>query len=106
MGGTEYVITYPWAICLSMCSHNMYNIQRNTTLNKIYISSKIGHSTAANSIESSFKSISLCAYSRPVNSSKQMSEQELITQPELPFLLRVGKLDNHDGRNGYRFWIR
>ena len=81
-------------------------IERNTMLNEIYMSSKIGYSTIADSIvASSFQNALPGAYGRSISSSKS-NEQELIAQPELPSLSTFDKWDNRDGRNGRRFWIR
>ena len=81
-------------------------VERNTTLNEIYMSSKIGYSTVADSIvASSFQNVLPAAYGRPISSNKS-NEQELTAQPELPGLPSFSKWDNRDGRNGRRFWIR
>ena len=72
-------------------------VERNTTLNEIYMSSKIGYSTIANSImASSFQNVLPAAYGRPISSQKS-NEQELTAQPELPGLPSLCKWDNRDG---------
>ena len=81
-------------------------IERNTTLNEVYMSSKIGYATIADSIvASSFQNVLPGAYGRPISSSKS-NELDLTAQAELPGMPTFAKWDNRDGRNGRRYWIR
>ena len=80
-------------------------VERNTTLNEVYMSSKIGYSTIADSIlASSFQNVLPGAYGRPTSSTS--SDLDLTSQAELPGLPSFSKWDNRDGRNGRRFWMR
>lgn len=83
-------------------------VERNITLNEVYMSSKIGYSTVQDSIvASSFQNVLPAAYGRSHLQSKANSdEQDLLAQPELPGLPTFSKWDNRDGNNGRRFWIR
>ena len=81
-------------------------VERNTTLSEMYMSSKIGYSTLADSIvASSFQNVLPGAYGRPVSSSNN-DDYESTVQSELPGLPSYAKWDNRDGRHGRRFWIR
>ena len=81
-------------------------IERNTTLNQVYMSSKIGYSTITDSIvANSFQNVLPGAYGRP-SSTKPNDELELVSQAELPGMPTFAKWDNRDGSNGRRFWIR
>ena len=56
-------------------------MESNTTLNEVYMSSKIGYLTIADSIvASSFQNFLPGAYGQPITSSKS-NEQELTVQP-------------------------
>ena len=84
-------------------------VERNVTLNEVYMSSKIGYSTIQDSIvASSFQNVLPAAYGRSHLQSKNNTddEQYLLAQPELPSLPTFSKWDNRDGNNGRRFWIR
>ena len=80
-------------------------IEHNTMLNEVYIPSKIGHATIADSIVvSSFQNVLPAAYGMPLSSSKS-NEQDLTAQAELPGIPSFSKWDNRDGRNGRQYWI-
>ena len=79
-------------------------VEQNTTLNEVYMSSKIGYATVPDSIvASSFQNVLPSVYSRPVSG---VNEQDLTAKAELPGLPTFSKWDNRDGQNGCRFWIR
>ena len=82
-------------------------VERNTTLSEMYMSSKIGYSTLADSIvAASFQNVLPGAYGRAASSSSNNDDYELTSQAELPGLPSYAKWDNRDGRHGRRFWIR
>ena len=83
-----------------------FYVDRNTTLNEVYMSSKIGYASIANSIvASSFQNVLPAANGKPLSTSKN-NKLEIFAQAELPGLPTFKKWDNRDGRNGRRFWIR
>ena len=78
-----------------------------TTLNELYMSTKIGHSTIADSVvAASFQNILPGTYARVSWIGRSTSEVEMVSQAELPGLPSFSKWDARDGRNGRRFWIR
>lgn len=80
--------------------------ERNTTLNELYMSSKIGHATIADSVvAASFQNVLPGAYGR-VSSTSGTGDADVDAQQELPGLTSFAKWDNRDGRTGRRFWIR
>ena len=82
-------------------------MERNTTLSDMYMSSKIGYSTIADSIvAASFQNVLPGAYGRPTKSTSNNDDYESTIQSELPGLPTFEKWDNRDGRHGRRFWIR
>ena len=85
-------------------------VERNSTLNEIYLSTKIGYSTIADStVAASFQNILPGAYGQAgSNSSSSTSSdaQDLVAQKELPRLPNFCKWDGLDGRTGQRYWIR
>ena len=67
-------------------------VDRNTTLNEVYMSSKIGYASVADSIvASSFQNVLPTAYGKPLTTSK-------ITN--LKFLHKLSSQDFHPSRNG------
>ena len=85
-------------------------IERNSTLNEIYLSTKIGYGTLADStVAASFQNILPGAYGRSGTSSSSSTSsdnQDLTAQKELPGLPTFKKWDGLDGRTGRRYWIR
>ena len=82
-------------------------VDQNSTLNDIYLSSKIGYATIADSIvASSFQNVLPAAYGKSYSSSENNDELDLLAQAELPGLPTFSKWDNRDRSNGRRFWIR
>ena len=83
-------------------------VERNTTLNDLYMSNKIGYATMADSIvAASFQNVLPGAYGRNPNSSSQAaSSSDLQAQPELPGLKSFQKWDNQDGSTGRKYWIK
>jgi hypothetical protein len=82
-------------------------IEMKATLNELYMSTKIGHSTIADSVvAASFQNILPGAYARVSSIGRATSEVEIMSQAELPGLPTFSKWDARDGRNGRRFWIR
>ena len=82
-------------------------IEMKATLNELYMSTKIGHSTIADSVvAASFQNILPGAYARVSSIGRSTSEAEMVSQAELPGLPSFSKWDARDGRNGRRFWIR
>ena len=87
-------------------------VERKSTLNEIYLSSKIGYGTIADStVAASFQNILPGAYGRAGHSSSGSSSSaitthDLVAQRELPGLPNFSKWDGLDGRTGRRYWIR
>jgi hypothetical protein len=82
-------------------------VERNKTLNDLYISNKIGYATMADSIvAASFQNILPGSYGRNTSPLKTSSDTDLQAQPELPGLASFKKWDNHDGATGRKYWIK
>ena len=88
-------------------------IERDSTLNEIYLSSKIGYATTADAtVAASFQNILPGAYGRAGTSNNSSSStsvndtHDLVAQRELPGLPNFNKWDGLDGRTGRRYWIR
>jgi hypothetical protein len=79
----------------------------NTTLNELYMSSKIGYATIADSVvAASFQNVLPGAYHGQASSTSGTSDCDIAAQQELPGLTSFNKWDNRDGRTGRCFWIR
>ena len=83
-------------------------VERNTTLNDLYMSNKIGYATMADSIvAASFQNVLPGAYGHnPTASSTTTSSSDLQAQPELPGLKSFQKWDKQDGSTGRKYWIK
>ena len=78
-----------------------------TTLNKLYMSNRIGYATTADSVvATSFQNILPGAYGRSPESDKNTSTADMDAQQELPGLPTYKTWDRRDGRSGRRFWIK
>ena len=79
-------------------------IEMKATLNELYMLTKIGHSTIADSVvAASFQNILPGAYARVSSIGRSISEVEMVSQAELPGLPSFSEWDAHDGCNGRRF---
>ena len=84
-------------------------VERNTTLNDLYMTNKIGYATMSDSIvAASFQNVLPGAYGRNPTStnSNGNSSSDLQAQPELPGLKSFKKWDNQDGSTGRKYWIK
>ena len=82
-------------------------VERNKTLNDLYMSNKIGYATMADSIvAASFQNILPGSYGRNTSSIRSITDTDLQAQPELPGLPTFKKWDNHDGATGRKYWIK
>ena len=83
-------------------------VERNTTLNDLYMSNKIGYATMADSIvAASFQNVLPGAYGRKSESTSTSSgTNDMSAQPELPGLSTFKKWDNQDGATGRKYWIK
>jgi hypothetical protein len=86
-------------------------VERNTTLNDLYLTNKIGYATMADSIvATSFQNVLPGAYGRrpdsTSNSGTSSSTSDLEAQAVLPGLASVDKWDKHDGGTGRKYWIQ
>ena len=82
-------------------------VERNKTLNDLYMSNKIGYATMADSIvAASFQNILPGSYGRNSSSLRTGTDTDLEAQPELPGLPTFKKWDNHDGATGRKYWIK
>jgi hypothetical protein len=83
-------------------------VERNVTLNDLYMSNKIGYQSMADAyVATSFENVLPAAYGRNVNSSpnKASSNADMDSQPELPGLPSFEKWDHTDGGTGRKYWI-
>jgi hypothetical protein len=87
-------------------------IERNTTLNDLYLTNKIGYATMADSIvATSFQNVLPGAYGRhPTASGSGTSggntNIDVDAQTGLPGLPTVDKWDKRDGSTGRKYWIK
>ena len=84
-------------------------VERNTTLNDLYMTNKIGYATMSDSIvAASFQNVLPGAYGRNSSSSTTSTSvsSDLQAQPELPGLKTFQKWDNQDGLTGRKYWIK
>ena len=82
-------------------------VERNKTLNDLYMSNKIGYATMADSIvAASFQNILPGSYGRNSSSIRTGTDTDLEAQPELPGLPTFKEWDNHDGATGRKYWIK
>ena len=82
-------------------------VERNTTLNDLYMSNKIGYATMADSIvAASFQNVLPGAYGRNSATASTTASSDLQAQPELPGLGTFKKWDNQDGSTGRKYWIK
>jgi hypothetical protein len=83
-------------------------VERNVSLNDLYMSNKIGYQTMADAyVATSFENVLPAAYGRNANasSSKASSNADIQSQPELPGLPSFEKWDHTDGGTGRKYWI-
>jgi hypothetical protein len=85
-------------------------VERNMTLNDLYLTNKIGYGCMADSIvAASFQNVLPGAYGRRPDSSHgagRVSSSDLDSQEELPGLSTFSKWDNQDGSTGRKYWIK
>lgn len=84
-------------------------VERNVTLNDLYLSNKVGFVTQVDSIiAASFQNILPGAYGRRPDSFSggSATQAELEAQPELPGLTSFDKWDKRDGSSGRKYWIK
>ena len=83
-------------------------VERNVTLNELYMSNKIGYQTMADAyVATSFENVLPAAYGRNVraNPTRPSSDVDMESQPELPGLPSFEKWDRTDGSTGRKYWI-
>jgi hypothetical protein len=83
-------------------------VERNVSLNDLYISNKIGYQTMADAyVATSFENVLPAAYGRNASSAsnKSTSDVDMGSQPELPGLPSFAKWDHTDGGTGRKYWI-
>ena len=83
-------------------------MERNVTLNELYMSNKIGYNTMADSyVATSFENVLPAAYGRntKVSPEKSSYDADIDSQQELPGLPSFDKWDHSDGSTGRRYWI-
>jgi hypothetical protein len=81
-------------------------VERNVSLNDLYISNKIGYQTMADAyVATSFENVLPAAYGRTASSTKSTSNVDMSSQPELPGLPSFAKWDHTDGGTGRKYWI-
>ena len=83
-------------------------VERNVSLNDLYISNKIGYQTMADAyVATSFENVLPAAYGRNAspNSTKSTSNADIASQPELPGLPSFAKWNHSDGGTGRKYWI-
>jgi hypothetical protein len=83
-------------------------VERNVSLNDLYISNKIGYQTMADAyVATSFENVLPAAYGRNATpkSTKSTSNADIASQPELPGLPSFAKWDHTDGGTGRKYWI-
>jgi hypothetical protein len=83
-------------------------VERNVTLNDLYMSNKIGYQSMADAyVATSFENVLPAAYGRNANASpnKASSNADMDSQPELPGLPSFEKWDHTDGGTGRKYWI-
>jgi hypothetical protein len=86
-------------------------VERNMTLNDLYLTNKIGYACMAESIvAASFQNVLPDAYygRRPDSSHGvgRVSSSDLDSQEELPNLSTFSKCDKQDGSTGWKYWIK
>ena len=83
-------------------------VERNVTLNELYMSNKIGYQTMADAyVATSFENVLPAAYGRNIraNPTRPSSDVDMESQPELPGLPSFEKWDRTDGSTGRKYWI-
>ena len=83
-------------------------VERNVSLNDLYISNKIGYQTMADAyVATSFENVLPAAYGRNAasTSNKSTSNVDMSSQLELPGLPSFAKWDHTDGGTGRKYWI-
>ena len=83
-------------------------VERNVTLNELYMSNKIGYQAMADAyVATSFENVLSAAYGQNVqaNPTRPSSDVDMESQPELPGLLSFEKWDRTDGSTGRKYWI-
>ena len=81
-------------------------VERNITLNELYMSNKIGYQTMADAyVATSFENVLPAAYGHNVwvNPTRPSSDVDMESQPELPGLPSFEKWDHTDGSTGRKY---